>query len=293
MKRQLTICALAFVLLCALDSAAGEPKSKWAKYDGARLHYLNAGEGDRALVFIHGWTCSADFWKKSLQAFPEHRVIAVDLPGHGRSDKPKTDYTMDYFAGAVRAVLEETGVKKAVLVGHSMGTPVMRQFYRHHPEMVEGLVIVDGALFSAPKEEMEAFIAPLRENFRENSVKFIDGMLQPVTDKKLRREIRAVMTAVPEHVALSAMEGMIDEKIWTADRIEVPVLAILARSDWWKPDVEERYREIAPDLTFRMWNGVSHFLMMERPAGFNAEIRKFVAAEELLRPAPARTGKSG
>ena len=74
------------------------------------------------------------------------RMLFVDLPGYGKSDKPKMDYTMDVFAQAVDAVLRDAGVERAVLAGHSMGTPVVLQFYRLYPAKTKALVFVDGPL---------------------------------------------------------------------------------------------------------------------------------------------------
>ena len=73
-------------------------------------------------------------------------MIAIDLPGHGQSDKPQVTYSMDYFARAVEAVMNDAKAKRAVLVGHSMGTPVARQFYRKYPQKTLAIVIVDGVL---------------------------------------------------------------------------------------------------------------------------------------------------
>jgi pimeloyl-ACP methyl ester carboxylesterase len=140
--------------------------SHFAKLDGARIHYVNYGKGEEALVLIHGWTQNIDAWRDNIPDFAgRYRVIAIDLPGHGQSDKPgeakskgesakgKNDaspagtlYSMDHFARAVEAVMRDAKVKRAVLVGHSMGTPVARQFYRKYPDKTLAIVIVDGSL---------------------------------------------------------------------------------------------------------------------------------------------------
>src|SRR3954468_21165882 len=87
--------SLTLLLLLTVASFAGVPVSRWAKYDNGKVHYLDAGKHNKkAIIFIHGWTCSAEFWRESYNAFPGYRVIAIDLPGHGQSDKPNADYTM-------------------------------------------------------------------------------------------------------------------------------------------------------------------------------------------------------
>ena len=129
------------------DEKGETAESRFTTLDGARIHYVNYGKGSEALVLIHGWTCNIDNWRDNMPEFAKrNRVIAIDLPGHGLSDKPQVNYSMDYFARAVEAVMRDAKVKRAVLVGHSMGTPVARQFYRKYPEKTLAGVIVDGSL---------------------------------------------------------------------------------------------------------------------------------------------------
>ena len=150
------------------------------------------------------------------------RVIAVD-PGHGQSGKPQTDYTMSYFARSIEAVMRDAKVKRAVLVGHSMGTPVVRQFYRLYPEKTSPLVIVDGALrLFFPKAQMDALAAQLRTNYKTFAPQMVDSMLTPVKDEKMKGEIRAAMLGTPDYIAISAMMGMADEKVYERIRYKIP-----------------------------------------------------------------------
>ena len=106
------------------QSVTPQPEAHYASMDGIRIYYQSYGKGSEGLVLIHGWSCNLDVWPDQVSDFRKRtRVIAVDLPGHGQSDKPAVPYTMDLFARAIDAVLRDAGVKQAVLVGHSMGTP--------------------------------------------------------------------------------------------------------------------------------------------------------------------------
>jgi pimeloyl-ACP methyl ester carboxylesterase len=279
--RNRAILAALLALFAAAAARGAEMQSRFVAFEGAKVHYQVSGKGDEALVFIHGWTCNADFWRGQTSAFPKMRVIAIDLPGHGQSDKPHADYTMTYFARSIEAVMRDAGVKRAVLVGHSMGTPVARQFYRLYPDKTLALVVVDGIL-RPPPEQMQAFVAQLRANYKTAGPQMVDGMLTPVKDEKLKSEIRAAMLSTPEYVALSAMDGMADKKIYEPDPIKVPVLAILVKSPFWAADTESFMRSLAPDLEFHMWEGVSHFLMMERPQEFDRTLQEFLAKHKLL-----------
>jgi len=281
------IYSLGWVLIFALAVFAQvqTPKSNWAEFEKNKIHYYDIGDqkSKNALLFIHGWAGDTEVWNQSYSAFPGHRAIVVDLIGHGRSDKPKVVYTMDYFAKSVEAVMKKVKVDKAVLVGHSMGTPVARQFYRLYPNKTLGIVIVDGGLRPyGTKAEVEQFYASLRANYKATTTRFVDEMLQTVKDETLKRQVRATMLATPEYVGLSAMEAFNEEKLWATDQIKVPVLAILAQSLFWKPDTEHFYRSIAPNLDYYMWTGVGHFLMVERPKDFNEQVKAFIVKNKLL-----------
>jgi pimeloyl-ACP methyl ester carboxylesterase len=192
---------------------------------------------------------------------------------------------MDLFARSIDAVLRDAGVERAVLVGHSMGTPVIRQFYRKYPGKTLALVIVDGLLRPfADAATMAKFLEPLRgPGYKEAAGRFIDNMFGPNATAEMRAEIKNSMLSTPQAVAISAMEGMADESIWKQDKINVPALAIMAKSPFYRADTEQFYRDIAPKLEYQMWEGVGHFLMMEKPREFNEALAAFLTKNGLLK----------
>ena len=283
--------ALLLALTFAPASIAGKSatptgQSHFAKLDGVRIHYVNYGKGREALVLIHGWTSNLEFWRDQIPDLAKrNRVIAIDLTGHGQSDKPQIAYSMDLFARAVDAVLRDAHVDRAVLVGHSMGTPVARQFYRKYPQKTLALVIVDGALRPfGDRKMMEGLIAGFRgPNYKEAAGQMLTAISGPYMSAENRERVKASFLNTPQHVVVGAMEGMADESIWGADKINVPVLAIMAKSPFYPPDIEQGYRGIAPSLDFQMWEGVGHFLMMEKPKQFNDAVIAFLDKNKLLK----------
>ena len=261
-------------------------ESRFAMLDGLRIHYANYGKGSEALVLIHGWTCNLDNWRDQFPDFAgRNRVIAIDLPGHGQSDKPQITYSMDLFARAVEAVMRDAKVKRAVLVGHSMGTPVARQFYRKYPDKTLAIVIVDGALRPfGDKAMMDRLINGFRgANYQDVGGQMFAGMMGPNLPAEAQARIKASFLNTPQYVLVSAMEGMADASIWGEDKINVPVLAIMAKNPFYPPDLEQRYRGIAPAMDFQMWEGVGHFIMMEKPKEFNAAVLSFLDKNKLLK----------
>jgi pimeloyl-ACP methyl ester carboxylesterase len=288
------VLTLTFAQACvpAVTAKGTDGESRYAKLDlgagqsAARIHYKSYGKGSNALVLIHGWTCSIEYWRDQIPDLAKrNRLIALDLPGHGMSDKPQVTYTMDLFARAVEAVLRDAGVKRAVLVGHSMGTPVARQFYRKYADQTLAIVIVDGALRNfGDKKIMENMMAGFRgPNYQQTGAAMLTFLEGPTLSAADKDRIKTSFLNTPQHVLVSAMEGMADDSIWGQDKINVPVLAVLAKGPFYPPNNEQIFREIAPNLEYHMWEGVGHFLMMERPKEFNTTVIAFLDKNRLLK----------
>ena len=277
------------VLLASISSSApaapenpldGAP-SRFAIFGGAKVHYKSLGTGTTALVFIHGWTCDLTFFREQVPAFDgEIRLVLVDLPGHGKSDPAGSAYTMDLFAKAVDAVLKDARVSKAVLAGHSMGTPVARQFYRLFPEKTVGIVAVDGMLrLDVKPGQADVFLARYAgPDWRANQVKSIEGMFSAATTPALRVKILATMTSAPQEVVVGALKGMFDPAVWTDDPIGVPLFALYAKSPYWTAEYEAGVRKLAPQVRFVTIDGAGHFLQLEKPAEVNAALAAFLAS---------------
>lgn len=286
-RSRLGQCAFVFVLflLGDIEGWAQAAESRFANLGGTRIHYTEYGRGENALVLVHGWNCDETFWAAQTAALGgKFHVITIDLPGHGQSDKPRISYTMEHHARAIDAVLSDAKVKAAVLAGHSNGTPVIRQFYREFPGKTLGLIIIDGSLRPlGDNAMMEKFIAPLRGPDYETVVgRFVDAMVRSIQDGALRDKIKSAMAHAPQHVAVSEMEGLLDPELWRADKIKVPVLMILAKQPSWTPEYESFVRDLVPGVDYRVWEGVSHFLMMEKPDEFNAAVIGFIEKHRLL-----------
>jgi pimeloyl-ACP methyl ester carboxylesterase len=129
MRRLLFGYTIAVTLISTLSAAS---------VDGLKIHSSSAGTGKATVVFVHGWTCDSTSWAAQVPALAKkYRVITLDLPGHGQSGSPADGkFSMDLFARAVEAVREEAKANTIVLVGHSMGAPVIRQYARLYPQHV-------------------------------------------------------------------------------------------------------------------------------------------------------------
>jgi pimeloyl-ACP methyl ester carboxylesterase len=270
--------------LCLFVSGCVTPS---AQFEGTLIHYSDVGEGAKAMVFVHGWACDSTFWSEQIPALTDcGRLIAIDLPGHGKSDKPEIDYSMAYWARCVDAVMRHAGVERAVLVGHSNGAPVIREFYRQFPNKTLALVTVDGALVQmATRKMMAPFLKKLSApNYADFAREMTRGMTKPgnlTTEQKRHIEDAALRT--PQHVMIGGLLAAVDEKIWEPDPIDVPVLMINAKQPAWNERYKERVRAIVKDLEYHELAGVNHCLMMDEPDRFNTLLRAFLMKHMLVK----------
>jgi pimeloyl-ACP methyl ester carboxylesterase len=276
---------LCIFALTLLQLFASEPVAHTAALEGHKIHYLSTGEGDEALVFIHGWTCDSTFWKAQSPVYESRRALLIDLPGHGQSDKPDISYTMGLFARAVNAVMLDAKVRKATLIGHSMGTAVAVEFLRMYPDKVASIVIVDGFFPLPPKDEADrqkqvaqgtgTSKALRADDYKAFDKRVIQTMFTPQTAPVLREEIETKMMAIPQNVMASAMEGMNAMAPLTERYPRVPVEAIMQKrgnSAAYEAVLKQHFQLV----TFQAWDDTGHFLMMEHPERFNKVLVDFL-----------------
>jgi pimeloyl-ACP methyl ester carboxylesterase len=246
------------------------------------------GQGRQTSVFIHCWAGNLGFWREQVPALADKaRLVLIDLPGHGQSDKPHTAYTPDFFASAVLAVMSDAHVDKAALVGHSMGGPVICRVYKQAPEKVTALVSVDGLLRRPPgllgqaREFVAQFGTP---DYREHVKQFVGAFFPVPGTERLRDQVLSEILATPQSVMVGAMEGMFgpDQPDWDLKQVNVPVLVINARSPMWNADYESYVHSLSPQADYRMMDGVGHWLMLEKPAEFNAALTDLLRKHDLM-----------
>jgi pimeloyl-ACP methyl ester carboxylesterase len=259
--------------------------SKFAKSGEQKVHYKSLGEGKTAVVFVHGWCCDHTVWAEQAAALDgKVRMLFVDLPGYGKSDKPKIDYTMDVFAKGVDAAVQDAGVEKVVVVGHSMGTPVARQYYRLFPDKTKAIVAVDGRLQAIPKDIADTILTVFKEDtVKETATKMLDSMWTPDSPPAARKHIAELVAKTDPKVAISSMRGMLDEKVWKEDPIKVPVQALMAKSAFWTDDYKAYVKKLVPGLDYREFDGVGHFLFMEKPKEVDEALIEFLKKQGVMK----------
>jgi pimeloyl-ACP methyl ester carboxylesterase len=262
-------------------------------HDGVALAYEEAGTGSPPLLFVHGWACDrTDFTPQVAHFGRTHRTLAVDLRGHGESDKPRQDYTMAGFADDVAWLCGQLRVERPVVVGHSMGGLVALHLAARHAAVPAAIVMLDmptpgivGPLPAADPRWLTA--AALRgAAYRVAVEELVEGMFLPTDDRERRARIAERMAAVPQHVLASAFE-----QCWTCDlaaaaaACQAPLLYIEAVRP--RPELA-RFGQLCPQLTVGRTVGAGHFHHLEVPDQVNAMIARFLAISAI----PASTAET-
>ena len=264
--------------------------------DGLRLHVAEAGKGP-ALLLVHGLTASHAIWEPTIAAFAgQWHVIALDLPGHGESDKPDAPYTIDFFAGMVRSLARELGIREAVLAGSSLGGQVVLELAAWYPTFARALILAAPAVgystaMRAMGQALQMLTGPrvlrvsLAQFFQQN---FHDRTrIGHVT----RRRILEERLTAPDFPAFAravarSLGGVLTAAAQPLERVTQPALIVWGREDRLVPlKRSERLLRRMPHARLQVLERCGHLPMLEQPSAFNRAVEGFLR-EGLEAPFP-------
>lgn len=248
-----------------------------AAADGVPIVYWAAGGGDTAVVFVHCWACNHEFWRHQVEpvAAAGYRVVTLDLPGHGDSGDDRTEWSIPGLAADVATVIDELGLERVLLVGHSMGGPVSVEVARRLPGRVAGIACVDtlhNAEQEFPPEVAESMAESLRQDYRGGLEAFIPQIFREDSDPELVRWVIEQGVETASHEATIALMGAF--VAWDARAAlaaaGVPIRCINAAPVGGRglPTEVEINRKYA-DFDAVIMDGVGHYPQLERPEEFN------------------------
>jgi pyruvate dehydrogenase E2 component (dihydrolipoamide acetyltransferase) len=259
--------------------------------DGLRLHYVASGQpgGRPPILLLHGLGGSGLLWQPNLTALSRvRRAIALDLPGHGRSEKPDVAYDLEFFVSIVLRFLDALGIGRAALVGNSLGGQVALKIALDHPTRVERLVLVaSGGL--GPEINLD-FLRPLLSDLnRENVETMLRGLFRDsrfVTAAMVNATLRGfeeegALTAVRRASATLTHFGR--QKHEFADRLgelASPVLLAWGSADAILPmQHAERAQSLLPHAELWVAEGVGHCPQLESSEEFNRRATEFLSKD--------------
>jgi pimeloyl-ACP methyl ester carboxylesterase len=267
---------------------------------GQRIAYLEAGEGP-PLVLIHGIAEAAWAWEAILPALArEHRVIAPDLLGHGRSAKPRGDYSLGTQATLIRDLMISLDIERATLIGHSLGGGITMQFAYQYPERCERMVLVaSGGLgqdvtfmlrsLGLPGADLVAplFLSTRARDLIQGATGWLGrrGLKSNAGQRAMWRSYDSLTDPATRAAFIATVRAVIDERGQRVSALErlylagtMPTMLLWGEKDRIIPAKHARSaHEEMPGSRLEIVPGTGHFLMVEKPERVAELILDFLA----------------
>ena len=249
------------------------------KKHGVTLAYEDSNPGSPPLLFVHGWGCDHTIFAAQAEFFSRsHRVVSVDLRGHGKSDAPHQDYTMAALADDLAWLCAELALIKPIVVGHSMGGNVALEFAAHHPGVPASIVLIDSVIF--PHRSFLDALQPVVEALRGTDYiaacqRALSATCLTTDDEILKAQLIASLPKAPRHVLASALRNHLTEYDVTpaAADCRVPIAYIGAAVPM--ADLIQ-FRRLTPQLVTAQTLGSGHFSSLFVPDQINAMLSTFL-----------------
>ena len=272
--------SLLLLLTFAIPSAQAASKDAVvAASDGVPIHYSVQGTGEPALVFVHCWSCDRNLWENQVAEFAKkHRVVTIDLPGHGKSGQDRKNWSVESYGEDVKTVVTKLDLKRVVLVGSSMGGPITLEAARRMPDRVVGLVPVDtmhNVEAKVSPEQLDAVVQQLLADYKTAVTGFLNQFFfGPKTPAAVKARVTAEATARPPELAVTILKAIFNYDSASALRdVKVPIRAINANLTPTNLEVNRKY---APQFNVVVMDGFGHYPMLEDPAAFNRHLAEFL-----------------
>jgi pimeloyl-ACP methyl ester carboxylesterase len=248
--------------------------------EGVTLAYEEAGSGAPPLLLVHGWTHDHTYLQPQFDHFARHhRTVAVDLRGHGDSDKPDQIYSIQSLADDLAWLVYELGLHRPVVVAHSMGGLIGLDLAGRYPDRVSAAILLDPPIF-VPQQVRDALTpitAALRSpDFRQAQRTFVESTsFLPTDDVDRKARIIEDMSSAPQHVMAGCWEAMFAyDPTSAAAACVVPLLYVASANP--VADLTQ-FRAACPGLVTGQTVGAGHYHQLEVPDQVNAMIERFIA----------------
>ena len=266
----LSLLAASCAHVCTSDSFMAGPAGS--------LHISDCGRGAALpVVFVHGNGANLTQWQAQLDHLRRsRRAVAIDLRGMGKSAVPASgDYSVEAMAADVGAVVDALHMTRFVIVGHSYGGAVVAAYAAAHPDRVAGVVFADSAgNVTIPKEAGEKFVAALHKD-KEAVVKSWFAPILANASDAVRNAVLSSVHATPVDAFAGVLVGLAGHDVGAdLHAYQGPRLAIITASLAANPS---SFHSQFPEVPSRTIDGVSHWLMMDKPDEFNRILDEFLA----------------
>ena len=246
--------------------------------DGVEIVYSAAGAGEPALVFVHGGLADRTFWDAQLKAFAgRHRVLALDLAGHGESGTNRKKWGIPEFGADVRAVVDAEKPKHVIIMGNSLGGPVAIEAALLLPGRALGVIGVDTFqdLGKISEDEAKQRAELFRRDFSGGVKEMVKALFYPDADPEIMADAERRMARTSPEAADAMFLSLAGYDTGAAARrLTIPIRAI--NGDLYPTDVKA-VRQVKADFNAIIMPHMGHYPMLERPEEFNRHLATMIS----------------
>lgn len=241
------------------------------------IYFDDGGSGSQPIIFLHSLAGNTNQWSAQLNHLRStHRAIAIDLRGHGRSSSDE-DFSIESMAQDVLEVVNQLGIERFILAGHSMGGSVAIAYAGAHPDRLAGLLLVDpsGDSTQMPVEEIQGYLGALES---DAYVPMIEGYWQQILEGSTSETQEIVMTDL-RNTAKDTVVG-VSKALFNYNPVphlisyDGPKFSMITRFN----QTPVSLHNLVPDLPHQLLSGTSHWLQMDKPQEFNELLDNWLAS---------------
>ncbi len=261
--------------VCSISSQPVQASPTTIQGPAGQLHFDDGGSGLPTVILIHSFAGNSTHWAAQLKHLRRSsRAIAIDVRGHGRSDRPNAleAFAVPRMAEDLAAVVDGLGLERVVHVGSSMGGPIALAYAQKHFDKVAGIMLV-GPPGRVPADQAEKIVGKLQADYRKAAGEFLDGMLKGAT-KPTEEQITKEFWAFPQNDGLAIIESLFDfDPLPAVDANRGPIILVNTQQNNQPTDLTR----LRPDLPAETLGSTSHWPHMDKPDEFNAILDRFIA----------------
>jgi len=240
----------------------------------------DGGSGGIPVLFVHSLTGNSGHWSRQLEHLRrDRRAIAIDLRGHGKSDPAKDgDYSIEAMANDIDSVANALGLKRFVLVGHSMGGSASIVYVGRHPEIVAGLLLADpsGDARKIPAEQFAPFMLALESDSYARAVDEYWKVMLVNSNPSIQERVLGDLHSTRKEVVIGVYRSFLRfDPLTPLQRYPGKKLSIITHLN----DTPISLHNLLPDLPHVSMPGTGHWLQLDKPDEFNRIMDEFISSE--------------
>jgi len=272
MSRKIFSLLILYAALALTSSGYSQNSGIALSSDNVEINFDVLGDGKPALVFVHGWSNDRSIWDSQISYFSKkYKVVAVDLPGFGKSGNNRRNWTVPAFGGDVTAVIEKLDLDNVVLVGFSLGGPVVIETENKIPDRISGVVLVEAL------HDVEQYYTP--ETIKLMDSVYLDLVTNPTMEKlepffrKNKEQSFERVLAMIDRSRIGWKESLDNSFLWgnknrniLLKKMHAPVISINAAQT---PTKIEAFKKYVPSYKAKIIEDSGHVVMWDAPDEFN------------------------